>query len=99
MFGVASSILGFLGFYIGFKFWELRARQCRDRIVERILIMKERDRRTAEHFGLFERLKDLENDLLKIGYVAGVEFDLDGFYSDIYHIKHLQLSTLNDVKG
>ena len=48
--------------------------------------MRERDRHTAERFGILERVEDLERELLKIDHVVGVEFDLDGWYSDIYQV-------------
>lgn len=48
--------------------------------------MRERDRQTAERFGILERVEDLERELLKVDHVVGVEFDLDGFYSDIYQV-------------
>lgn len=48
--------------------------------------MRERDRLTAERFGLLEKVENLEQELLKIDHVVDVEFDLDGFYSDIYQV-------------
>lgn len=48
--------------------------------------MRDRDRRTAEEFGLLDRVEALERELLKVGHVVGVEFDLDGFYSDIFQV-------------
>ena len=48
--------------------------------------MRERDRLTAERFGIFDRVEALEQALLQIDRVVGVEFDLDGFYSDIFQV-------------
>ena len=48
--------------------------------------MRERDRLTAERFGMLDRVESLEKELLKVDHVVGVEFDLDGFYSDIYQV-------------
>ena len=41
---------------------------------------------TAERFGVLEKLESLEQELLKVDHVVGVEFDLDGFYSDIFQV-------------
>lgn len=48
--------------------------------------MRDRERMTAERFGLLEKIEDLERELLKVDHVVGVEFDLDGFYSDIFQV-------------
>lgn len=54
--------------------------------------MRERDIKTAERFGILERCKAFESDLLKIRDVAfdqsneGIPFDLDSFLSDIYQV-------------
>ena len=48
--------------------------------------MRERERNAAREFGFLDRLVDLENSLLDIKHVVGVEFDLDGFYSDIRQV-------------
>lgn len=46
----------------------------------------ERQRKTAEHFGLTEKIKKLQSDLLKIEYIEDVDFDLDGYYDDINEV-------------
>lgn len=38
--------------------------------------------KTAERYGVLERIKSIETDISEIEYVSGVEFDLDGFYDD-----------------
>lgn len=44
--------------------------------------MKDRHMKTAAIYGILDRIKSIESDLLGIEYVGGVEFDLDGFYDD-----------------
>lgn len=51
-----------------------------------MFFMRERERQTAERFGLLERVEALERELLKVDHIKSVEFDLDGFYSDIYQV-------------
>lgn len=46
--------------------------------------MEERELRTAQKFGILNKCKELEKELLQIDRVEKIEFDLDGFYSDIY---------------
>lgn len=54
--------------------------------------MRERDLKTAEKFGVLDRCKAFEEDLLKIKDLVpdkhddGVCFDLSGFWSDIRHV-------------
>lgn len=48
--------------------------------------MKERELRTAKKFGILDKCKSLEKDLLQIDRVEAIEFDLNGFYSDIYQV-------------
>ena len=48
--------------------------------------MRERDRETANHFGILERVEDLERDIKKVNHVSNVDFDLDGFWSDIHQV-------------
>ncbi len=54
--------------------------------------MRTRDIKTAEQFGILERCKAFEADLLKIKDIApdqsddGIPFDLDGFLSNIYQV-------------
>lgn len=38
---------------------------------------------TAKEFGIYDELKDFENDLLKIKGVKNIDFDLDGMYDNI----------------
>jgi hypothetical protein len=49
-------------------------------------IMKEREVRTAKKFGILDKCQELEQELLQIGRVEKIEFDLNGFYSDIYQV-------------
>ena len=49
-------------------------------------MLRERDRKTAEQFGLTERLEKLKAELLNIDGVEDVEFDLDGFYDNIHQV-------------
>ena len=48
--------------------------------------MNKKDYQIAKEFNILERVKKLENDLLKIKGVSSVEFDLCGFYDDIYQV-------------
>ena len=48
--------------------------------------MRDRDKNTALHFGIMDKCKKLEKELLQINGITGVEFDLDGFWSDIYQV-------------
>ncbi len=54
--------------------------------------MRARDAKTAEQFGILERCKAFEEDLLQIKDIVsdkfddGIPFDLDGFLSSIYHV-------------
>lgn len=48
--------------------------------------MREKDRLAAERFGILDKVEDLERELLKVNHVVGIEFDLDGFYSDIFQV-------------
>ena len=47
---------------------------------------KEKGYQIAKEFNILEKVKKLENDLLKIKGVSSVEFDLCGFYDDIYQV-------------
>lgn len=49
-------------------------------------MLRERDRKTAELFGLTGHLEKLKADLLNIDGVEDVEFDLDGFYDNIHQV-------------
>lgn len=46
----------------------------------------ERQRKTAERFGLTAKIEKLQSDLLKIEYVEDVDFDLSGFYDNINEV-------------
>lgn len=48
--------------------------------------MRERDERTARRFGVYDRVKTLEDALLSINRVVEIEFDLDGFYDRIMQV-------------
>ena len=54
--------------------------------------MRARDSGIAERFGILERCRAFEKDLLAIENIVpdksddGVPFDLDGFYDDIRHV-------------
>ncbi len=54
--------------------------------------MRTRDIKTAEQFGILERCKAFEADLLKIKDIVpdkfddGIPFDLNGFLSSIYQV-------------
>jgi len=48
--------------------------------------MRDRDRRTAEKFNIIEKCEKLENELLQIEGVTEVDFDLDGFYDNMYQV-------------
>lgn len=45
--------------------------------------MRNKDKDIAESFGIFERIKSIEADLLNIKFVEDVEFDLNGFYDNL----------------
>mgnify|MGYP006913125412 CR=1 FL=1 len=49
-------------------------------------MLDERQRKTAEQFGLTEKIEKLQNDLLKIEYIEDVDFDLSGFYDNINEV-------------
>lgn len=46
----------------------------------------EREQRTAEQFGITEQIELLKQELLTVNGVVDVEFDLDGFWSDIKQV-------------
>lgn len=48
--------------------------------------MEERELRAAKKFGILDKCQELEQELLQIGRVKKIEFDLDGFYSNIYQV-------------
>lgn len=48
--------------------------------------MDERTLKTAEQFNILNKLQEFEKDLLKIEGVSDIQFDVDGFYDDIYYV-------------
>lgn len=48
--------------------------------------MRERDMKTAKIFGVLERIQEFEKKILEVNHVVDVEFDLDGFWSDIRQV-------------
>lgn len=48
--------------------------------------MKERELKTAQKFGILNKCQALEKELLQIDRVEKIEFDLDGFYGNIYQV-------------
>lgn len=51
--------------------------------------MDNKTRRTAEKFGILERIEKLEENLLSIENVTEVIFDIDGFYDDLNEVVFL----------
>ena len=49
-------------------------------------MLRERDRKTAEHFGILDRIERLRTDLMEIEGVIDVDFDLDGFWNGIHQV-------------
>lgn len=49
-------------------------------------MLDERQRKTAERFGLTEKIEKFQRELLEIEYIEDVEFDLDGIYDDINEV-------------
>lgn len=48
--------------------------------------MRERNEKTAKRFGVYDRIKALEDALLNIDCITEVDFDLDGFYDHIMQV-------------
>lgn len=48
--------------------------------------LREREQKTADAFGITYRIGELKRDLLSVDGVVDVEFDLDGYWSDIRQI-------------
>lgn len=48
--------------------------------------LRERERRTADAFGITYCVEELKRDLMAVDGVVDVEFDLDGYWSDIQQI-------------
>lgn len=53
---------------------------------EPIVMLADDDRKTADRFGFTPQLEKLTRELLRIDGVAEIEYDLDGFWSDIRHV-------------
>ena len=49
-------------------------------------MLDERDRKTADLYGITERVEKLQKELLQIEGVNDVDFDLSGFLSDIPYV-------------
>lgn len=49
-------------------------------------MLREHERETAEHFGILDSIEKLRSDLMDIDGVIDVDFDLDGFWSDIHQV-------------
>ena len=49
-------------------------------------MLNERDRKTADLYGITERVEKLQKELLQIEGVRDVDFDLSGFLSDIPYV-------------
>jgi hypothetical protein len=45
-----------------------------------------RQRKTAERFGLTEKIEKLQRELLEIEFIEDVDFDLDGFYDNMNEV-------------
>lgn len=46
-------------------------------------MLREREQRTTDYFGITEQIERLKNDLLTVQGVTSVEFDLDGFWDNL----------------
>lgn len=49
-------------------------------------MLRERELKTAEHFGITEQLKKLNEELLSLDGVSDVDYYLDGFWDGIPHV-------------
>lgn len=49
-------------------------------------MLREREQRTADNFGITEQVEDLKAALLAIQGVVSVEFDLDGFWDNMNQV-------------
>lgn len=58
--------------------------------------MREKELQIANEFGVTEKLQKLENEILAIDRVIGIDFDLTDFYNDIPYIIFL---TKYDILG
>lgn len=50
------------------------------------MMLNERNRRTAEQYGILPLIEKLQADLMAIEGVEDVDFDLDGFWSNIPYV-------------
>lgn len=50
------------------------------------ITLRDKEQQTADAFGITYRIEELKRDLLAIDGVVDVEFDLDGYWSDIQQI-------------
>lgn len=48
--------------------------------------MRDRERITAIKFNIIDKCKKLEKELLQIEGITEVDFDLDGFYDNMYQV-------------
>ena len=48
--------------------------------------MREGTIKTAAQFGILDRMQEFEKDLLKIEGISEVDFDIDGFWDNIYQV-------------
>ena len=58
-------------------------------------MLKPREQRTADYFGITEKLENFKRDLLKVPGVADVEFDLHDFYYDLKQLIFLPQFDIN----
>lgn len=49
-------------------------------------MLREREQRTADNFGITELVKSLQDALLSIQGVVSVDFDLDGFWDNMNYV-------------
>ena len=49
-------------------------------------MLKEREQKTADYFGITDKVENFKSDLLKIPGVVDVEFDLDEFYDNLHQL-------------
>lgn len=49
-------------------------------------MLNERNRKTAEQYGILHLVEKLQADLMKIEGVEDVDFDLDGFWDNIPYV-------------
>lgn len=49
-------------------------------------MLNERNRKTAEHYGLLPLVEKLQTNLMAIEGVEDVDFDLDGFWDNIPYV-------------